>query len=212
MGAMKTAGIDELARDDGWSPVRMHFGVQSFGVNAWTASEVGGRLIGEHDEAPSGHEELYLVTAGHATFTVDGETIDAGPGTVVFVADPSSKRSAIAQEAGTTVFAVGGKPGEAFKPRAWETNAQVLPLFATGEYEELKRVLAEAIDRYDDNEALLYNLACAEGQLGETDQALEHLTAALAGRPDLIDLARGDDDLAPLRDDPRFAELVPAAD
>ena len=211
MAHAQTARIEELARDDGWSPVRMHFDVQSFGVNAWTATEAGGRLIGEHDEIPSGHEELYLITAGRATFTVGGEEINAGPGSVVFVADPAVKRSAIAQDAGTTVFAVGGKPGEAYKPRSWEANAQVLPLFASGELAEAKEMLNEALGRYDDREGLLYNLACAEARLGETDQAFEHLATALAGRQDYVDLARGDDDLAPLRDDPRFAELVPAA-
>ncbi len=211
MSQGRTARIEELARGDGWSPLRMHFDVQSFGVNAWTASEAGSRLIGEHDEIPSGHEELYLITAGRATFMVDGDEIDAGPGTVVFVADPAVKRSAIAQDAGTTVFAVGGKPGEAYKPRAWETNALVLPLFERGELAEAKQMLNEALGRYDDREALLYNLACAEARLGEIDPALEHLATALAGRPDLADLARGDDDLAPLREDPRFAAIVPAA-
>jgi len=72
-------------------------------------------------------------------------------------------------------------------------------------------MLNEALGRYDDREALLYNLACAEARLGEIDPALEHLATALAGRPDLADLARGDDDLAPLREDPRFAAIVPAA-
>jgi tetratricopeptide (TPR) repeat protein len=211
MSQGRTARIEELARGDGWSPLRMHFDVQSFGVNAWTASEAGSRLISEHDEIPSGHEELYLITAGRATFMVDGDEIDAGPGTVVFVADPAVKRSAIAQDAGTTVFAVGGKPGEAYKPRAWETNALVLPLFERGELAEAKQMLNEALGRYDDREALLYNLACAEARLGEIDPALEHLATALAGRPDLADLARGDDDLAPLREDPRFAAIVPAS-
>jgi tetratricopeptide (TPR) repeat protein len=206
----RTVQIEELARDDGWSPLRLHFDVQSFGVNAFTANEAGGRLIGEHDEIPSGHEELYLITTGLATFTIDGEEIEAGPGTVVYVADPAVKRGAVAQEAGTTVFAVGGKPGEVYKPRSWETNAQVLPLFEQGEFVEAKRMLNEALGRYDDREALLYNLACAEAKLGETDQAFEHLAAALAGRPDFTELARGDDDLAALRDDARFAELVPA--
>lgn len=210
MAKAVSSRIEELARDDGWSPVRMHFDVQSFGVNAWTAKEAGGRLIAEHDEVPSGHEELYLITTGRATFTVDGDEIDAGPGTVVFVSDPSLKRGAIAQDAGTTVFAVGGKPGTAYKPRSWETNALVFPLFERGELAEAKQILNEALGRYDDRDGLLYNLACAEARLGETDQAFEHLAAAIAGRPDLAELARDDDDLAALRDDPRFAEFVPA--
>jgi hypothetical protein len=65
-------------------------------------------------------------------------------------------------------------------------------------------VLIEALDRYEDRGAILYNLACAEAQLGETDAALEHLAAGLKERPDLAEGARDDSDLAPIRDDPRF--------
>ena len=67
-GKARTASIAELARDgDGWSPLRMHLDVRAFGVNAWTASEAGAQLVGEHDEVTSGHEELYLITTGSAT-------------------------------------------------------------------------------------------------------------------------------------------------
>ena len=80
-GKARTASIAELARDgDGWSPLRMHLDVRAFGVNAWTASEAGAQLVGEHDEVTSGHEELYLITTGSATFTVDGEEITAAGG------------------------------------------------------------------------------------------------------------------------------------
>jgi tetratricopeptide (TPR) repeat protein len=178
--------------------------VSAFGINAWTAHEPEAEVISEHDELPSGHEELYVVVAGRATFTVGGEEIDAPPGTIVFVRDPAAKRRAIAAEPGTTVLAVGGPPGEVYRPRSWETNVDVLPLFDSGRHEEAKRVLIDALDRYDDRGTILYNLACAEAQLGETDAALEHLSAALQERPDLGEGARDDDDLAPIRDDSRF--------
>ena len=45
--------------------------------------------LGYNDELPSAHEELYLVTAGAATFTVDGETVEAPSGTLVHVPDHS---------------------------------------------------------------------------------------------------------------------------
>ena len=58
--------IEELT--DGrepFRPVRHHFGITSFGVNAWTAPEVGDRIINEHDESdPDSDEELYLVVRG----------------------------------------------------------------------------------------------------------------------------------------------------
>ena len=58
--------IEELT--DGrepFRPVRHHFGITSFGVNAWTARDVGDRIINEHDESePDSDEELYLVVRG----------------------------------------------------------------------------------------------------------------------------------------------------
>jgi hypothetical protein len=61
--------IEELG--DGrapWRPVRHHFGIQSFGINAWTGREAGDRIINEHDESgdDDGQEELYLVLEGRA--------------------------------------------------------------------------------------------------------------------------------------------------
>ena len=201
----ETARIADLERPDGWSPIRRELEVQSFGVNAWTAHEAGATLIAEHDERPSRHEELYLVVAGRATFTVGGEQLDAPAGTIVFVRDPATTRGAVTAEADTTVLAVGAEPGKAYRPRPWEANVDILPLFASGQHAEAKRLLLEALDRYEERNTLLYNLACAEAQLGETEAAFDHLAAALPGRADLAELARGDDDLAPLRDDPRFA-------
>jgi tetratricopeptide (TPR) repeat protein len=202
--------LDSIKREDGWSPLRRHLDVQAFGVNAWTASEAGNEVIGVHDENPSGHEELYLVHTGRATFTVDGAEIDAGPGTVVFVGDPAVKRGAVATEAGTTIFAVGGKPGEAYRPRSWEVNSQVFALFDKGEFTQAKDLLLDGLERYDDRGALLYNLACAEAQLGDAETAFEYLRRGMVERPDLSELARDDADLAPLRDDPRFDEILGA--
>jgi tetratricopeptide (TPR) repeat protein len=206
--AYETARIGDLADASGWSPIRLRLGVEAFGINAWTAHEAGATVIPEHDEVPSGHEELYLVAAGDAVFTVAGAELDAPAGTIVFVRDPATTRAAVAREAGTTVVAVGGKPGEAYRPRAWETNAHVFPLFDRGEFAEAKRLLADALDRYADRGTILFNLACAEAQLGEHEAALEHLRAAIRVQPSLAEAARDDSDLAPLRDDPRFVEAL----
>lgn len=203
-----TARIAELEGADGWSPIRRSLDVRSFGVNAWTAHEANGRLIPEHDERPSGHEELYLVTAGHAEFTVKGERIDAPAGTMIFVRDPAATRAAFAREPETTVLAVGGRPGDAYRPRAWETNDEVFALLDGGRHAEAKAVLLAALERYEDHAALFYNLACAEAQLGEADEALGHLAAALRERPAWAEDARRDADLAPLRDDPRFERAL----
>ena len=129
-------------------------------------------------------------------------------GTIVFVRDPTAKRGALARVAATTVLAIGGKPGEAYKARSWETNRDVFALLDDGKHAEAKRLLTEALDQYDDRSELLYNLACAEAQLGESDAALEHLRAAVSERPSLAEYAVEDGELEPLRDDPRFSALV----
>jgi mannose-6-phosphate isomerase-like protein (cupin superfamily) len=206
---MNTATITELTRETGWAPIRATLNARAFGINAYTKG-TDDQIVGEHDELRSGHEELYFVVAGRARFTVDGEEEEAAPGTFVLV-DPASRRAATALEDPTTILVIGGRPGEAFKPRAWETNAQVFGMFGEGRIEEAREILLGVVDRYEDGESILYNLACCEARLGNVDEAFEYLVRALDGREDLLDLARGDEDLASLHDDPRFEELVGAA-
>jgi hypothetical protein len=207
IGGMQTLDITTIRRPNGWSPIRRELDVRSFGINGWTRDE-GETIVGEHDEVLSGHEELYVVIAGSALFTVDGEDVDAPTGTVVFVRDAASKRKAVATANGTTLLSVGGKPGEAYVPRAWEVNSEVFALFERGEIAEAKQMVSDALEQFEDRDALTYNLACAEARLGETEEAIGHLRAALALRPSLAELARGDSDLDAIREDPRFAELV----
>ena len=120
--------IPTLASDPSepeWKPLRLHLGIESFGINAWQAREAGQLLIERHTETEDSetrHEELYVVTTGRATFEVDGNALDAPAGTLVYVPDPDSVRQAVAEEAGTTVVVVGGTPGEAFTPSAWEVK------------------------------------------------------------------------------------------
>jgi tetratricopeptide (TPR) repeat protein len=205
---MNAATISELTRENGWAPLRAHLGARAFGINAYT-KDADERIVGEHAEGGSGHEELYLVVAGRALFTVDGEERDAPTGTAVLV-EPGTTRAATALEDGTTIVVVGGRPGGVFRPRAWETNAKVFPLFGEGRIEEARDMLRGVVDEYEDGESIEYNLACCEARLGDVEQAFEHLGRSLEGRPDLVELARGDDDLAALHGDPRFDALVGA--
>jgi tetratricopeptide (TPR) repeat protein len=206
----EVATLEEMEDSRGWSPIRKRFGVKSFGINAWTAHEAGGRIIPAHDEVPSGHEELYVVVSGHATFTVDGEEIDAPQGTVLFVRDPAVNRGAEAREAGTTVLAVGAEPGVAYEPRAWEVNAQVPAMFDEGDHAKAKKVLTDALPHYKDKSGILYNIACAEALLGEVDEAIAHLKESIELHPAYAEAAREDPDFEPIRSDPRFAEVVGA--
>jgi tetratricopeptide (TPR) repeat protein len=208
MNTYETRQLSDLRRDDGWAPIRLALDVQAFGINGWTARDAEDVVIPEHDEVPTGHEELYVVVSGHAAFTVAGEEVDGPTGTIVFVRDPAAKRGAVAREPGTTVLSVGAKAGEAYTPQPWETNRDVFALLDTGKPAEAKRLLTDAIERYEDKSTLYYNLACAEALLGETDAAFGHLRLAIDANPSLAEYLPDDGDLAPLRDDPRFAELL----
>lgn len=206
---MNTATITELTRETGWARrCAQTLNARAFGVNAYT-KDAGEHVVGEHDELRSGHEELYLVVSGRARFTVDGDVCDAGPGTFVLV-EPSSRRAALALEPHTTIVVVGGCPGEVFRPRAWETNAQIYGMFGEGRIEEAREILHGVVDSYEDGESIQYNLACCEARLGNVEEAFAHLARALDGREDLVELARDDEDLASLHDDPRFEALTGA--
>jgi tetratricopeptide (TPR) repeat protein len=199
--------IDEIS--DGrcpWRPVRLHFGITSFGVNAWTGREAGDRIINEHDEAGE-NEELYLVQQGRATFELDGERVDAPASTLVF-AHPGVKRTAFAEEPGTTIVALGGTPGQAYEPVGWELWAPVRPLYDSGEYAlaaDRAREVAEANPEYP---ALFYNLACCESLAGRKADAIEHLRIAVDRSEQFRKFAAEDSDLDPIRGEPAFNELV----
>ena len=109
-----------------WRALRHHFGLGAFGINVWTATEDGQVLIDEHDEVDTsgagGHEEIYLVLNGSATFKIAGEAVRAPARTLVAVRDPSLWRSAVAEEAGTTVLAIGSPLGEPFEVSEWESR------------------------------------------------------------------------------------------
>jgi tetratricopeptide (TPR) repeat protein len=209
-----TARLSDLAIQVGqtrWAMVRTHFGIQAFGVNAYVADEAGRVVIGEHDElgkAAGGHEELYFVANGHARFTVNGDEIDAPAGTFVFVRDPAAKRRALAEEAGTTVLIVGGKPGEAFTQSPWERQAPALIHFGTKEYDKAIRALEKLLAENPDDAAVLFNLACAESLSGKGQEAFGHLRRSVELDPDFRELAKTDSDFDPIRDDPEFASAI----
>ena len=194
-----------------WRPVRRHFGIQAFGVNAYTADEAGQRVVEEHREQ-DGHEELYVVVSGRATFKVEGEEHDAPPGTLVHC-PPGTLREAFAAEPGTTVLGIGAKPGEVFQPSGWEWTFAGTSLLAQGDEEGARRELEAGIATYPDAWQGYYNLACVEARLGNTDEALAQLErAAGLERETVGKWAAEDDDFAALKDDPRFLALAGKAD
>ena len=204
--------LDEIAEvDDGripWRPIRHHFGITSFGINAWTAREAGERIINEHEEEePDGHEELYFVTRGRASFEIDGERVDAPAGTFVFV-QPGLKRTAFGEEPGTTVLVVGGAAGKAYEAVGWEVWAPLRPLYEAGEYDTVVERARELVAANPDYSLPLYNLACCESLAGRKTEALEHLRQAIERSEMFRSYAKGDSDFDPIREEPAFKELV----
>jgi tetratricopeptide (TPR) repeat protein len=205
MSSWRTATLDEIERlPGGWIPIRSHFGVQALGVNAWTADSAGDTVIGEHTEERVGHEELYLVLRGRATFTVAGDEIDAPEGTIVYVRDPSASRKAVAGEPGTTILTAGGKPGETFTVSDWERASphgnRGMALYQEERYEEAAAAFEEGIEAVPEHPSSHYNAGCMRALSGDTDLALEHLRHAIKLDPTFAELAKADSDFDPIRE------------
>jgi quercetin dioxygenase-like cupin family protein len=201
--------IDEV--DDGrapFRPVRHHFGISSFGVNTFTGKKAGDRIINEHNEDGE-HEELYVVLQGRATFELDDERIDAPAGTLVF-AEPGVKRTAFAEEDGTTLVAVGGQPGEAYTVHGYEMWAPFQALYVEGKYAEVADAARGPIEAHPEYAGPFYNLACCEALAGRKDDAIRHLKHAFEKSPEqFAQWAKNDTDLDSLRGDPEFEQLLP---
>jgi tetratricopeptide (TPR) repeat protein len=197
-----------------WAPVRLQLDIEAFGINAYR-SEVGDEdVISEHDEVgprAARHQELYVVATGHATFTVEGDEIDAPQGTFVFVRDPAAKRKAVAREPGTLVLAIGATPGEVFKPSQWERNAAAFRYWETQEWDKAIEELLKAHEKYPEDGTVLYNLACAEARKGETEAAIEHLRRSVELDPEMRKLAEDDDDFDSIRESAEFKEITAKA-
>jgi hypothetical protein len=180
-----------------WHPVRHALGVQAFGINAYSG-DAGDDVIEDHTEEGSDHEELYVVLTGRARFELDGEPLDAPAGTLVFLPDPPTRRYAVAEEDGTTILALGGKPGHDVS--AWEWRFRAQPHIDAEEWEKGIALMHDGLAAKPGEPSLLFNLACFEARLGRLDEAAAHLREAVDARPKLRERAAEDPDLEPLRD------------
>ena len=202
------ARLDDIERRDRDIPVREHFGIHAFGINAYTPGE-DGRLIGEHDEAGSGQEELYIVLDGNATFEIDGDTVDAPAGTFVFVG-PGTRRKATGDG---TVLAVGATPGEAYEAidwgEAWPFHSESMNAYGEQRYAEALEAVRGGLGHMPDHAGLHYNYACFATLAGAVDDDMfAHLRRSVELLPRFREDARRDDDFAAVRDDPRFEQAL----
>jgi quercetin dioxygenase-like cupin family protein len=202
--------IDEI--DDGgapYRPLRHHFGITSFGISSFTG-KAGDRIINEHSEEDD-QEELYLVFQGRATFELDGERVDAPAGTLVF-AEPGVKRTAFAEEEGTTVVVVGGKPGKAYEVLGFEVWAPFHSLYDAGDYAAAADQARAAIEARPEALGAFFYLACCEALAGREDDAARHLRHALERSERLRGIARRTSELDSVRDRPEIAALLALRD
>lgn len=210
---MKRLRLDELEpgpSDAGgrWLPLRAALGLRAFGLSAYLG-DPGETIVPRHDETgggAGGHEELYVVLSGRASFTVDGESFDAPRGALVLV-ERGERREARAEEPGTVVLAAGAPVGEAYRIAPWEYGARAARARALGDLEELERVAEEGVAAYGEHVTMLLAKACIAAQRGEQDDAIALLERAAAD-PDFGEWARAEAQqeplLDPVRDDPRF--------
>lgn len=204
----KVARLDEIERRGRDIPVREALGIRAFGVNAFTPGE-NGTLVGEHDEAGPGQEELYIVLDGNATFEVDGVTIEAPAGTFVFIR-PEARRKATGDG---TVLAIGATPGEAYQAidwgAAWSFHNDSMRAYGEQRYADAVGAVREGLQHNPNHPGLHYNYACFATLAGDTtDETFSHLRRSVELFPRFREQARRDDDFAAVRDDPRFEKAL----
>ena len=204
----KVAHLDDIGRRGRDIPVREHLGIHAFGINAYTPSE-DGTLINEHDEAGTGQEELYILLDGKATFEVDGEAVDAQPGTLVYVG-PEARRKVTGDG---TVLVVGATPGEAYQGidwgDAWQYHSESMTAYSEQRYADAVEAVRRGLEQMPDHAGLHYNYACFAALAGDSgDDTFAHLRRSIELLPRFREDARRDDDFAAVRDDPRFDDAL----
>ena len=212
--AYGVVSIEERAlEEDGdrvFVPLRRELDIAAFGANALRQAKAGEPVVSKHDERGPGaddQEELYVVIQGSATFTVDGDEIDAPHGTAVFVR-PGTTREAVATSDGTIVLAIGGRAGEAYRIPPGGMLREFFRLHGEQDYEGALAACRQVYDTYPGNALIDYNVACCESLLGHTDDALATLATAIEKWPEFKKNAAEDEDFASLRDDARFQALL----
>src|SRR5438105_11896512 len=173
-------------------------------MNVYTAEAVGKQIVEEHDETSVGHQEVYVVVRGRVTFTIDGETVDAPAGTIVFLREPTLRRVAIAETEDALVLAVGGPPGRAYEVSAWESYFVAAVFLEQGDWDAAIATIEEGLRLHPGNPSVLYNLACAEARGGRTQAAIAHLKEAIASNARVAERARNDLDFDAIRNEPGF--------
>jgi len=90
-------------------------------------------------------------------------------------------------------------------PELWDS---VRPLYEAGRYAEASDAGRELIATSPEQGYLYYNVACCESLAGRTTDAVAHLRQAIGMWEGCREMANGDSDFDPIRDEPAFRELI----
>ncbi len=161
-----------------WHPLRAALDVRAFGINGYTASQAGEDVVEPHRE--SVHQEIYLVLAGSASFTVDGDSFEAPAGTFVFLPEPDADRQAVAREPGTTVLAIGGPP--TYDPSAWEWYFRASAIRET-DLAGAHAVLEEGLAEHPESGGMHYEMACQLALEGDAEAGADRAATHRRARP-----------------------------
>jgi mannose-6-phosphate isomerase-like protein (cupin superfamily) len=101
------SSLDELGEGYGFRKIRTALGVTAFGVNAIVMPPGHEGFLHYHDE----QDELYFVHRGTASFEVEGETRELGPGGLAHVESTTPRRVSNAGAEELVLLVIGGKGG-----------------------------------------------------------------------------------------------------
>ena len=124
MSAYTAANLDDIAAEKWpyWAPIRHQFDIHAFGVDAWRGAN-GDEVIKHHQEGAGGHEELYLVLSGHASFDDRRRQDRRADRDIRLRRDPEAERIAFATQDGTVSSRSAAGPTASSSSSEWETES-----------------------------------------------------------------------------------------